>query len=79
MTQVEGFTDLDTRALGTRLRARREALGLHQAQVAWRAAMDIRLVVALEAGANVRPSINTLYKLCKVLRVSADELLGLEP
>jgi transcriptional regulator with XRE-family HTH domain len=76
---IQVFTDLDHRAVGERLRAVREHLGLTQEQCAWRANLRLEHYQKIEAGMTPFWSANALYKLCQVLGASADELLGLHP
>ena len=76
MEQVQVFMDLDMEEVAQRLRRRRETIGLTQQAVAWRADMSQARYVTLERGRGGM-QINTLYKLCQVLQVSSDYLLGL--
>jgi transcriptional regulator with XRE-family HTH domain len=65
------------RALGEAARAARaRQAGLTQADVAERVGIATEVYGRIERGAML-PSVETLRKLCAVLRASADELLGL--
>lgn len=56
------------------LRARREALGLTQDDVAWSACMDQSYYSRIERG-RVDPSIRTVVKVAAALEIDASELL----
>ena len=71
------FSDLNMRGFGQRLRAVRKAQGMTQQSLATLADLDKKTVVSLERGESPRVSVQTLYKICMVLRCSADELLEL--
>ena len=64
------------RALGEAARSARTRLGLTQADVAERVGIATEVYGRIERG-GMLPSVETLRKLCAVLRVPADELLGL--
>src|SRR5689334_5922412 len=61
--------------LGARLRARREALGLSQAELAEKIGISTNYVGVLERGLKL-PALDTLVLLAKGLEVSVSELLG---
>jgi transcriptional regulator with XRE-family HTH domain len=61
--------------LGARLRARREALGLSQAELAENADISANYVGVLERGLKL-PTLDKLFALAKALGVPASELLG---
>lgn len=65
-----------SRALGEAARAARARPGMTQADVAERVGIATEVYGRIERGLML-PSVETLKKLCAVLRVSADELLGL--
>jgi transcriptional regulator with XRE-family HTH domain len=61
--------------LGARLRARREALGMSQADLGEKAGITPNYVGVLERGLKL-PTLDTLVALAKALGVPASELLG---
>jgi len=61
--------------LGSRIRARREALGISQAALAERVGVFANYVGVLERGLKL-PTLDTLVKIGTALRVSAGEILG---
>lgn len=61
--------------LGARLRARREALGWSQAELAEKVRISTNYVGVLERGLKL-PTLDTLLALAKALGVPASELLG---
>jgi transcriptional regulator with XRE-family HTH domain len=63
--------------IGKRARAAREALALTQAEVAEELGMSAEAYGRLERG-KMMPSVPTLWKLCRILQVTADALLGLD-
>ncbi|QSQ21625.1 helix-turn-helix transcriptional regulator [Pyxidicoccus parkwayensis] len=63
--------------VGTAARAARVGLGLTQADVAERVGIAMEVYSRMERG-KVLPSVTTLRRLCQVLRIGADSLLGLE-
>ena len=63
---------------GKRLVAVRQARGLTQVQLAEATGLTQRVVSRLETVADY-PTVPVLMELCRALRVSADELLGLKP
>ncbi|HEX8820184.1 MAG TPA: helix-turn-helix transcriptional regulator [Archangium sp.] len=70
--------DLDKlkRGLGTGLLTARERVGLTQAEVASRSGIAHAVYGRIERG-QMLPSVPTLFRLCTVLEVSANVLLGL--
>lgn len=77
MKTMTVFGDLDIISMGQQIRAAREAQGLSQEQVAWRANIRAALVSEVEGGKRRGVRVDTLYRLCQVLGLSADVLLGL--
>ncbi|NMO22790.1 helix-turn-helix transcriptional regulator [Pyxidicoccus fallax] len=63
--------------VGAAARAARVRLGLTQADVAERVGIAMEVYSRMERG-KVLPSVTTLRRLCQVLRIGADTLLGLE-
>jgi transcriptional regulator with XRE-family HTH domain len=63
--------------LGERLRRSREARDMSQAELAEQLALPQSSVVALETGQHPQLDAKTLARVCQVLAVSADYLLGL--
>ncbi len=61
--------------LGARLRARREALGLSQAELAEKVRISPNYVSVLERGLKL-PALDTLVALAKALGVPVSDLLG---
>ncbi|MBU8897337.1 transcriptional regulator [Corallococcus sp. H22C18031201] len=64
--------------VGEAAREARERLHLSQADVASRVGIALEVYARIERG-RVLPSATTLRRLCRVLSVRADTLLGLEP
>ena len=64
--------------IGTEARAARQHLGLTQAEVAERVELVHPVYNRLERG-KMLPSVPTLYRLCRELRVSPEKLMGLTP
>lgn len=62
--------------LGAAVRAARQRQELTQADVAERVGLATEVYGRLERG-HMLPSVRTLLKICSVLRVSSDEVLGL--
>jgi transcriptional regulator with XRE-family HTH domain len=62
--------------LGAAVRAARQRQELTQADVAERVGLATEVYGRLERG-HMLPSVRTLLRLCSVLHVSADEVLGL--
>ncbi|HZH12836.1 MAG TPA: helix-turn-helix transcriptional regulator [Archangium sp.] len=63
--------------VGAAARGARVRLGLTQADVAERVGIAMEVYSRMERG-KVLPSVTTLRRLCQVLRIGADTLLGLE-
>jgi transcriptional regulator with XRE-family HTH domain len=61
--------------LGARLRARREALGLSQAELAEKVGISANYVGVLERGVKL-PTLDTLVALAKALDMPVSELFG---
>ncbi len=61
--------------LGARVRARREALGMSQAELAEKVDISANYVGVLERGLKL-PTLDTLVVLAKALGVPASELVG---
>jgi transcriptional regulator with XRE-family HTH domain len=68
--------NFDHKKFGERLRVIRKAKGKTGAQLSNLIGLQRTTIVNLEAGYR-GPSVEALYKLAKVLKVSADHLLGL--
>jgi transcriptional regulator with XRE-family HTH domain len=68
--------ELATR-IGSAAREARMQLGLTQAEVAEKLGLAHMVYNRLERG-KMLPSVSTLLRLCAVLRISSDALLGLE-
>jgi transcriptional regulator with XRE-family HTH domain len=62
--------------LGARIRARREAAGLTQQQLAARAELALSVLTKLEQGKATDPKLSTLRALARALGVTLDELVG---
>lgn len=73
----EVFSDLHINAFAERLLLARRRKGLTQGQVATYADINPTHYNEIERGKNPGLRVATLYKLCHVLGVSADYLLGL--
>lgn len=67
----------DKKLMGERMKARREYLGLTQADVAGKLSVERATYAQYEIGRNLYPSTD-LPKLARVLRCSTDFLLGEE-
>ena len=65
------------RAIGKVVRRSRDGLGWSQADLAEQVETSVEFVSMLERGARM-PSVPTLVRLAKALRVSVDELVGWE-
>lgn len=59
---------------GTKVKQLRKQAGLSQEELAELIKRDPRTIVAIEAGKR-NPTLNTIYKLAKALKVSASQLL----
>jgi transcriptional regulator with XRE-family HTH domain len=68
----------DARVFGDRLRSTRKGLGLSQEQVAEALGTAHGWISELETGRRPQVQAQTLYRLCEILHVSADYLLGLQ-
>ena len=68
---------VDYAALGKRIRQKRREAGITQEQFATLAGISTAFVGHIERGTRVL-SVETLYRLCKVLGVAADYLIGLK-
>lgn len=68
---------MDYAALGKRVRICRINMKLSQERLAEYADVSISFIGHIERGTRI-PSVETVYKLCKVLGVSADFLMGIE-
>jgi transcriptional regulator with XRE-family HTH domain len=66
------------RSLGEVARAARERLGLTQAQVAEKVGLVPAVYGRIERG-NMLPSVPSLRRICLVLGISSDALLGVSP
>jgi transcriptional regulator with XRE-family HTH domain len=64
----------ETKRFGAAVRRRREQKGLTQQQLADRAEVSLRYIVAVEAGDN-SPSLSAIFQLCDALDTSPAELL----
>lgn len=62
--------------LGSRVRARREALGLSQTDVATACQMQYQSLARIERGAVDNPTLKTLRLLAKALNCTVAELIG---
>lgn len=76
---IEVFADIDMQVIGDRFRQAREAHGMKKQAVAWRADLNAGHYGELENGKLKGLTLNTFYKLCLVLRVSANDILGIDP
>ena len=68
---------MDLEAMGRRMRAAREALGLTQAQVAKAIGRSLLFYGFIERGKR-KMSLETFYAIACVLNISSDKLLGLK-
>jgi transcriptional regulator with XRE-family HTH domain len=66
----------DKNAFGKRVQAARIANGLSQVELAEKLGVTKQTISNIETGYRAT-SIEMLYDICKLLNVSADELLGL--
>jgi transcriptional regulator with XRE-family HTH domain len=78
MPVLDVFTDLNMQQFALRLRDVRQQRHLTQTQVAFRADLNLGNYNDLERGKRPGLRATTLYRLCQVLGVSADWLLGLD-
>ena len=63
---------------GDRLRAARLDRGLTVNELAITSGLGFRTVQSLESGSRLDPPASEVVALCRALKVSADELLGLK-
>ncbi len=61
-------------SFGSNVRKYRKSLGLSQEELAYQIGRDPRSIVAIENGKR-NPTLKTVYKLCKVLKVKSSALL----
>ena len=73
---IQAFPDAARATLGERIRSFRRARSLTQAQLASGLAVTKNAVTNWESGAS-RPDLSLLPPLCRLLGVTADELLGI--
>lgn len=67
---------MDTQLVGFRIKECRLALGLTQTQLAEKLGKTRETISAYENG-RVEPPSSIIYRVCSILKVSADFLLGL--
>ena len=60
--------------LGAELRKAREAAGLSQEKLAFKAGVHRTYISMLERG-KASPTLDTLFRICKVLRVRASDIV----
>lgn len=77
MQAVDALMDLNMQALGEKLFQARHTTGLTQRAVATMIGVDISHYNQLEKGRLHNIGAKTLYKLCQVFTLSADDVLGL--
>ena len=68
---------MDYSAMGKKIRRKRREMDITQEQLAALVGISTSFVGHIERGTRV-PSIETLYRICDALGVSADYLMGLE-
>lgn len=73
---LAGGGTMNYSAIGKKIRQKRLFWGFTQAQLAEAAEISVAFVGHIERGTRVL-SVETLFRMCKVLRLSADDLLGL--
>lgn len=61
--------------LGEELREARKAAGYSQEQLSFKAGLDRTYISHLENG-HKSPTVDSLFKICRVLGVAASDLLG---
>lgn len=76
MHTVTGGGFVDYAAFGKRVRFIRRCLDITQEQLAEKIGLTAAFIGHIERGTRI-PSIETLYRLCLALGVSADYLMGL--
>ena len=59
---------------GTYVRKYRKGMKMSQEELAYQIGRDPRSIVAIENG-NRNPTLQTVYKICKVLKVKSSNLL----
>jgi transcriptional regulator with XRE-family HTH domain len=64
-------------SLGTRVRERREAIGMTQQDVAEKTGIQQTLISRIERGVNANPHADVLLRLARALHCSIDWLVGL--
>lgn len=77
MDMLEACIDLDMAGFAERLHLARRRSGLSQEGLCALADLAPTHYSGIETGQKAGLRVQTLYKLCRVLRVSADYLLGL--
>ena len=77
MDAVAVFDNLDMAAVGARLRQARQAAGLSQREAARRCDLSVSNYCRLETGHAQGMRVEALHRLCQVLVVSADVVMGL--
>lgn len=70
---------LEKESFGYRLRQRRMAAGLSQAELGRQVGLSMRMVSYYEAESDQPPPGDVVAKFSKSLRTSSDELLGIKP
>ncbi|MEN8253441.1 MAG: helix-turn-helix transcriptional regulator [Patescibacteria group bacterium] len=60
---------------GNNVKKRRKELGLSQEELAYMIGRDARTIRLIEAG-NSNPTMKTIYKLVKALKVSSSKILS---
>lgn len=64
----------DMQAMGDKIYRIRKAAGLSQEEAAWQAGISDRAFADIERGATT-PRVDSLIKICRVLRVTPNDLL----
>ncbi len=67
----------EMRTMGENIYKIRKAVGLSQEEAAWQAGISDRAFADIERGA-VTPRVDSLLKICRVLKVTPDDLLTVE-
>ena len=68
---------MDYVLLGKRVRYVRRMLDIMQKELAKETGVSVALIGHVERGTRI-PSVETVYRICKALGLSADYLLGLD-
>ena len=68
---------MDYVLLGKRVRFARRMLDITQKELAKKTGVSAALIGHVERGTRI-PSVETVYRICKALGLSADYLLGLD-